>query len=75
MSEMGREATACTHNFLRWDEGKAFCVECDEPDAGRETTSDQSYCEVGRHQACGGYTEDESDPESCMCDCHDEVNQ
>lgn len=42
---------------------------------GRVPSSDQSYCEVGRHLACSGYTEDEQDPEGCLCDCHDEVNQ
>ena len=36
----------------------------------REPTSDQSYCDVGRHQECSGYTEDEADPETCMCLCH-----
>lgn len=35
-------------------------------------TPDQTYCDVGRHQQCTGYTEDEADPESCMCPCHDE---
>lgn len=38
----------------------------------RETTKDQSFCDVGQHWRCSGYTEDESDPESCVCDCHDE---
>lgn len=36
-----------------------------------EPTPDQSYCDVGRHQQCSGYTEDEADPESCLCSCHD----
>lgn len=35
-------------------------------------TKDQSYCDVDNHQSCTGYTEDESDPETCMCRCHDE---
>lgn len=35
-------------------------------------TKDQSYCDVGNHPACSGHTEDQSDPESCMCSCHDE---
>lgn len=36
-----------------------------------EPTPDQSYCDVGRHApVCSGYTEDEADPESCMCTCH-----
>ena len=35
-------------------------------------TRDQSYCEVGCHQNCSGFTEDEGDPESCMCECHDQ---
>lgn len=38
-----------------------------------EPTPDQSYCDVGRHQACSGYTEDEFDTETCMCPCHDPV--
>lgn len=33
-------------------------------------TKDQSYCDLLRHQQCSGYTEDEADPETCMCDCH-----
>lgn len=37
-----------------------------------EPTLDQSYCDVGRHLQCSGYTEDEADPESCLCTCHDE---
>ena len=36
-----------------------------------EPTPDQSYCDLGMHQQCSGYTEDESDPETCMCPCHD----
>lgn len=36
-----------------------------------EPTLDQSYCEVGQHQFCSGYTIDELDPESCFCSCHD----
>ena len=35
-------------------------------------TPDQSYCDVGLHQQCSGYTEDEADPETCTCNCHDE---
>lgn len=35
-----------------------------------DPTPDQSYCDVARHAACSGYTEDEADPESCMCECH-----
>lgn len=34
-------------------------------------TADQTYCDFQMHLQCSGYTEDESDPESCMCDCHD----
>ena len=34
-------------------------------------TRDQTWCEVGEHDNCSGYTEDESDPESCYCSCHD----
>lgn len=36
----------------------------------REPTPDESLCDTGNHQQCSGYTEDESDPESCFCDCH-----
>lgn len=36
-----------------------------------QPTLDQSYCDLNRHQGCSGYTEDESDPETCMCNCHD----
>lgn len=36
-----------------------------------EPTRDQSYCDLGRHLACSGYTEDEGDPETCLCFCHD----
>ena len=32
---------------------------------------DQSYCETGWHDLCTGYTDDEFDPESCICDCHE----
>lgn len=39
--------------------------------ASVEPTPDQTYCDLGDHQHCGGYTEDESDPETCMCNCHD----
>jgi hypothetical protein len=35
-------------------------------------TKDQSYCDIGQHDRCSGYTEDEMDAESCMCNCHDE---
>lgn len=36
-------------------------------------TADQTWCDIGTHAPiCGGYTEDESDPESCYCECHDE---
>lgn len=39
-----------------------------------EPSKDQSYCDVGQHApVCSGYTEDEADPESCFCTCHDEV--
>lgn len=38
----------------------------------REPTKDQSHCYVGQHEFCSGYTEDEADPESCDCTCHDE---
>ena len=38
-----------------------------------EPTPDQSYCDVEMHDSCSGYTEDEFDPESCFCECHDEV--
>jgi hypothetical protein len=31
---------------------------------------DESWCDVGQHQACPGYTQDESDPETCLCECH-----
>lgn len=34
-------------------------------------TVDQSYCDVNEHEHCSGYTEDEGDPETCMCHCHD----
>lgn len=37
-----------------------------------EPTKDQSYCDVGGHFNCGGVTNDEADPEPCMCNCHDE---
>ena len=37
-----------------------------------EPTPDQSYCDVGLHQMCSGYTEDENDPETCFCECHDQ---
>lgn len=37
-----------------------------------EPSKDQSYCDVGQHQACSGYTEDEWDAETCMCNCHDQ---
>lgn len=37
----------------------------------RAPTPDQSFCDVGLHQQCSGYTEDEGDPEPCMCSCHD----
>lgn len=34
-------------------------------------TPDQSYCDLGYHApTCSGFTEDEGDPESCMCPCH-----
>lgn len=36
-----------------------------------QPTRDESYCDVGDHQRCSGYTEDERDPETCMCACHD----
>lgn len=36
-------------------------------------TKDQSWCDLYRHQQCSGYTEDEADAETCMCECHDEV--
>jgi hypothetical protein len=36
-----------------------------------EPTPDQTYCDLDMHQQCSGYTEDESDPETCMCSCHD----
>lgn len=36
-------------------------------------TLDQSYCDLSMHEHCSGYTEDESDPETCMCDCHNEA--
>lgn len=37
-----------------------------------EPTADQSWCDLGRHApVCSGYTEDEADPETCMCECHD----
>lgn len=35
-------------------------------------TRDQSYCDIGRHQQCSGYTEDEADPETCVCTCHED---
>jgi len=38
----------------------------------REPTRDQSYCDVGDHIHCSGYTEDDFDTETCFCDCHDE---
>lgn len=39
----------------------------------RRPTPDQSYCNVGLHgPICSGFTEDEGDPETCMCECHDE---
>ena len=41
-------------------------------DRARNPMLDESYCDVYRHQACSGYTEDEFDPETCMCDCHRE---
>lgn len=37
-----------------------------------EPTRDQSYCDVARHLQCSGYTEDENDAETCLCNCHDE---
>lgn len=37
----------------------------------RAPTPDQSFCDVALHQQCSGYTEDEGDPETCMCSCHD----
>lgn len=37
-------------------------------------TPDQSYCDLDMHQQCSGYTEDESDAETCMCSCHDETS-
>lgn len=39
-----------------------------------EPTPDQSHCDVDDHQHCSGYTEDESDPETCMCECHDDLS-
>lgn len=36
-----------------------------------EPTRDESYCDVGRHQQCSGYTEDDIDTETCLCNCHD----
>jgi hypothetical protein len=38
----------------------------------REPTPDQSYCDVGDHIHCSGYTEDDFDTETCFCSCHDE---
>ncbi|HMM95363.1 hypothetical protein [Phycicoccus sp.] len=35
-----------------------------------EPTLDQSRCDIGDHVRCTGYTEDERDPETCMCSCH-----
>ncbi|MGZ6576708.1 MAG: hypothetical protein ACXVHJ_37740 [Solirubrobacteraceae bacterium] len=51
------------------------CIKAMEDAAlGRTPSPDQTECDFGRHLACTGYTQDESDPESCMCACHDEVN-
>lgn len=36
-----------------------------------EISRDQSYCDIGMHQQCSGYTEDDMDAETCMCSCHD----
>lgn len=36
-------------------------------------TPDESHCDLGHHDFCTGYTEDEADPETCMCECHDLV--
>ena len=36
-----------------------------------QPTRDESYCDLDAHDACSGYTEDESDPETCFCLCHD----
>lgn len=36
-----------------------------------EPTKDQSHCDLEQHDYCTGYTEDESDPETCTCNCHD----
>ena len=41
------------------------------PPAPLEPTKDQSYCDVGQHGRCSGHTEDELDPETCFCSCHD----
>jgi hypothetical protein len=40
-----------------------------------EATPDQSQCDVGLHLSCSGYTEDEFDPETCMCACHNPEEQ
>lgn len=43
-----------------------------EPAEPAEPTLDQSYCDVDQHAPrCTGYTQDERDPETCNCDCHD----
>ena len=39
----------------------------------REPTKDQSYCDVEQCDRCSGYTEDESDTETCYCNCHEEM--
>lgn len=41
-----------------------------EEDPRPVPTKDQSYCQVGDCQGCSGLTEDEADPETCMCSCH-----
>lgn len=38
-----------------------------------EPSPDQSHCDLDQHEECSGYTEDEGDPETCFCPCHDDI--
>ena len=71
----------CWPDTCQWCAEECLCGEyyhectCPTLPLDEDASPDQSFCDVNDCQRCSGYTEDEADPETCMCECHMEVTR